>query len=412
MIAPGPVAEKAVAAYVAQTVPKERGVVIAAEQGGKTLFIYVRGLRDRGIPDGFDPNSFAFSRAGLDRAPLPRGAYPVTADTQFEIGSLTKAFTAMVIEQLIAAGNVDPNASIVTYLPTLSSLRSVHVVDLLHQQSGIADYNFFPDFRGPYDSFARTGSFDATLEHLNGEATHFASGSRYEYSNSNYLLLALIAERVTGESYERLLQKMIFGPLRLRSIGMRALGYSADGASGRAHQWDLRWTSGAGSIVLNAPEMLRWDAALLGDRAFSRATLVQFFAPSALTTSVGGRYAAGFILDSVAGKPLYWHNGAVGGFHAANFLFPSDDLAIVVLSNDQRTSAESIAMQTYGAFAGLDPNAVAATDGGWAVIRQQLLIGALILVAVIAIAITLAVVLYRRLRRRRQNSSPFGTTSA
>ncbi|HEX8807303.1 MAG TPA: hypothetical protein VF741_10145, partial [Candidatus Aquilonibacter sp.] len=86
MIASGPAVEKAVAAYVAQAVPKEQGVVIAAEQGGKRLFIYVNGLRDRGVPDDFVPNSVAYPRPGLDRVPSPRGAFPVTWDTRFEIG--------------------------------------------------------------------------------------------------------------------------------------------------------------------------------------------------------------------------------------------------------------------------------------------------------------------------------------
>ncbi|HEX8807282.1 MAG TPA: serine hydrolase domain-containing protein, partial [Candidatus Aquilonibacter sp.] len=199
-------------------------------------------------------------------------------------------------------------------------------------------------------------------------------------------------------SYSALLRKRIFVPLHIVQVGPRAIGYAADGAKGRAHQWDLQWASGAGAIVLNAADMLRWDAALLDVGPFSTEERSRLFAPSLLTTSVGGHYAAGFIVDSVAGRPLYWHNGEVGGFHTANFLFPADDLAIVVLSNDQRTEAEAIAMQTYGAFAGLDPNVLTFTDGGWAVARRQLLV----LVAVVAIAIALAVVLYRWLRRRRQ----------
>ena len=146
---------------------------------------------------------------------------PVTPDTRFEIGSITKQFTAACIMQLVEAGKLSLDDHLGTFVSDYFVGRGVTVRELLAQQSGVPEY-----LEGP-DAVAAAGTQPATyatlLARVSAMPLEFAPGTRYKYSNTNYILLGRIVEVVSGEPYERYVREHIFVP-----AGMTQSAFIAD----------------------------------------------------------------------------------------------------------------------------------------------------------------------------------------
>ena len=331
---------------VATIRPRDIGITVAVSRRGRTIFTKGYGLRDRGRPDRFTGEDFFEVEQLDDRLHLSRGRRPATCDTIYNLGSISKGYTAAAVLRLHERGRLSVHDPLGKYLPAYSRAAGITLLQLMQQVTGVPDYNQFPLFQPAYDAFLASGERDhsavvATLETLPLE---FTPGSQYAYSNSNFLLLALVVQKVTRMPLGEFLEKTFFRPLRMTDTtqgypahGSRdvALGYYAeeDGVR-RAYQWNLPWMLGAGGVTGTAGDLARWDAALLGPDLFRAETLRMMFTPNL------GSYACGWVVQSHQGKPLIWHNGTVGGFHAMHALFPEDHIAVVLLGNDQTTPAQ------------------------------------------------------------------------
>jgi CubicO group peptidase (beta-lactamase class C family) len=266
---------------------------------------------------------------------------PVTPETRFEIGSITKQFTAACIMQLVEAGKLSLDDHLGTFVSDYFIGRGVTVRQLLAQQSGIPEY-----LDGP-DAVSAAGTQPATyatlLARVSATPLEFAPGTRYKYSNTNYILLGRIVEVASGEPYERYVREHIFAPAGMtqsafigdeNTLASMAKAY-APTSSGVAPAPPFRddWASSAEAIVSTVGDILRWDAALLAGKIVKPADVELMRTDAKTVDGAATGYGFGWVVDAVGAHPRIWHNGATFGFHAINETFPSEGEAVVVLVN-------------------------------------------------------------------------------
>jgi CubicO group peptidase (beta-lactamase class C family) len=179
----------------------------------------------------------------------------------------------------------------------------------------------------------------------------FEPGSRFRYSNLNYVIAGRIAEKASGEPLFAILQRLVFAPLGMKStvdldtlsplVSNVATGYLrlALGPLQPAPEEGRGWSFGAGQVVATASDVARWDEALLSGRLLApRQAQAQVTAPM-LADGSKSPYALGLFVSKHGGRTLFYHTGQGLGFLAVNRIYPEDRTAIVVLTNDSSSSA-------------------------------------------------------------------------
>ena len=282
---------------------------------------------------------------------------PVTVDTHFEIGSVSKQFTAAAVLQLAERHQLNLNDPLGKYAPEYALGAVVTIRELLDQTSGIPNFTEGNDFMQVAST--QKPSLRAILDRVSGKPLAFQPGSDWAYSNTNYVLLAYIIERVSGETYNQYIQQHVFGPARMTNSGFAAdesrfsdmaTGYYP-GAGGiiPSPQVDEGWAVGAGTIVSTLGDIIKWDHALLQGRIVSlRSVALMRDAGSTLSgKSIG--YGMGWYIDAEKRHKRIWHNGGTFGSSAMNATFPSDNEIIVVFDNNVGVDAEGIASHVFDA---------------------------------------------------------------
>jgi CubicO group peptidase (beta-lactamase class C family) len=333
---------QAVDSVVRANYPDNAGVELAIFKEGQLLFERGYGLRDRGLPDAFAPEDAFWDVAEPDQThALARGPFAPDANTLFNLASVSKEFTAGAILLLQQDGLLSTGDPISKYFAGLPGGDAITLLFLLQHRSGFVDYNQFGgtiDFSAAYHSFLANGDRSATLRQLATYPLDFAPGSQFEYSNTNYLLLALVVEQVSGEAFGEFLRRRIFAPLAMSLTNQGypqppvqdvALGYRQ---ALRDHQWNLAWLAGPGGLTSTVGDLEKWNRAVRAPGLFTGSSLAQMFAPSPIDTSVGP-YAAGWFIASLDGHTYVWHDGALGGFQTMNATFPNDGIDIIILTN-------------------------------------------------------------------------------
>lgn len=267
---------------------------------------------------------------------------PVTADTLFRIGSLTKMFTALAIMQLVEHGRLSLDDRLATFYPDFPNSASITIADLLMHRSGIANYLDAAIADGRSQSATTPAQIIADAAKLSTESV---PGTQFSYSNTNYVLLGLIVEHIAGMPLHAYYEKYIFGPAGMTETlagtesptGPVASGYMLS-KSGSAPQaaGDSSWYYGCGDVLSTAGNMARFDIALMDGRLVRVATL------SAMTASAqpsdelgkGARYGLGFSVSPIGDLVLVGHHGGLPGFEADDEMILKDRFAIVALGND------------------------------------------------------------------------------
>jgi CubicO group peptidase (beta-lactamase class C family) len=268
---------------------------------------------------------------------------PNTPDTKFRLGSITKQFTATVILQLVEQGKIKLDAKLTDYLPEYrkDTGDKVTIHHLLTHTSGIPSYTSQPGFfenvsRNPYkvDEFVKkyaSGDFE------------FQPGSKYTYNNSGYFLLGAIIERVTGKTYEQVLQANIFDPAGMKNTGYdhhdtiiskRASGYrkTPDGYT-NAPYLDMSIPYAAGSLYSTVEDLYLWDQALYTDKLLTAQSKALMYKPFL------DDYAYGWVVTNASFKQndqpvqVITHNGGINGFTTTIVRFPKEKNLIVMLDN-------------------------------------------------------------------------------
>lgn len=295
------------------------GLAVAVVRGADTLLLAGYGLAD----------------LELD-VPLP-------VDGVLEIGSVTKQLTAATILQLAEQGELALDDDLTEYLPGYP-LRGNEVTlrHLLNHTSGIRSYTEMSEYR---QIETRPLARDTLVRLIAGEPVEFEPGSAMSYSNSGYFLLGLVIEEVTGISYEKYLETMIFEPLGMHRSGYcsntevvegRVEGYilGAGGTLRRAPYQDHTWPYAAGSICSTAGDLIAWSRALHRGDFLSPASYAEMTRPQTLTDGHTLRYGLGLFLDQdEAGRTMIHHGGGIYGFLSETRYYPDEDLHIVVLMN-------------------------------------------------------------------------------
>jgi len=271
---------------------------------------------------------------------------PNAPDTKHRLGSITKQFTAMLILQLAEAGKIDLQAPVTTYLPEYpkESGDKITIHHLLTHTSGIPNYTSFPKFfedesRTPYTPDAFTKVF---------EDLDFEPGKQFSYSNSGYFLLGVLAEKLTGKSYEDLLHEKIFKPLSMDDSGYdnhadilknRATGYEKQaGSYVNSKYLDMSIPYAAGSLYSTAEDLHLWDQALYTNTILSQKYMELYFKPY-ISAWGGNHYAYGWgvgyenLGKSTDSIYTISHGGGINGFNTNIARTPSDKSLVVLLSN-------------------------------------------------------------------------------
>ena len=276
----------------------------------------------------------------------------VDARTDFRLASLTKQFTATAVMLLVADGKLRYDDAIGPLLPELPAwAKGVTVRQLLNHTGGLPDYeDFVPDSqtRQVHDA-----EIPALIAHATGPA--FVAGSRYAYSNTGYVLLALVVERASGRRFADFLHDRIFAPLgmtetvayeagrtmpagaRAAMVRDRAFGYTVDGGSvRRTDQSNTSATLGDGGVYTSVRDLARWDRALERHTLVSAAAQTLAWTPPRLPHDSATQYGFGWFVDRDRGTMRLTHHGESRGFTNAIMRYPARRLTVIVLTN--RTS--------------------------------------------------------------------------
>ncbi|MEN9685505.1 MAG: hypothetical protein RLZZ28_1291 [Bacteroidota bacterium] len=268
---------------------------------------------------------------------------PNTPETKFQIGSITKQFTAAAVLQLVEQGKLNLDDKLSKFFPNFFKGDSVTIHMLLNHTSGIPPYTGLPDFA----KVARlTQSKDSMIAFFNNRPYDFSPGSNYKYNNSGPFLLGYIIEQVSGLSYEAYLRKNIFDKLGMSNTGLnhwdtllplRARGYEMNGRKPvNAGFIALEWPFSSGALYATVDDLYKWDRALYGTNILSASSKQKMFKPGR------NNYGYGFTIDSLEKHPRIGHTGSIPGFNSNIQRFPEDDLFIIVLGNTAITQNNTL----------------------------------------------------------------------
>jgi D-alanyl-D-alanine carboxypeptidase len=307
-----------------------------------------------------------FTRAYGDRD-LQRGL-SVKTDTLFEIGSITKQFTAACILQLRDQGKLKLDDTLSVYLPNAPHAKEVTLRNLLTHTSGLHDYLDMPD--ADFDALAaRPIAYQNLIARVASLPLDFAPGSQWSYSNTGYLLLGRVIEVVSGEGYKEYLQRHILKPLHMKHtfttadesrLANMAVGYRYQrGKMEVAPFLDPSWGSSAGFLISNLDDLSRWDRALSDGTVLSEASYREMSTAFMTTKSGSADYGFGLFVDSMYGQPRIGHTGGAQGFTTADEYYPVQKMRIIAFTNSGDKSPEAGETIANILFADLNPMAAA-----------------------------------------------------
>ncbi len=280
----------------------------------------------------------------------------VQKNAVFEIGSITKQFTAALIMKLQEQGKLSINDSAASNLSGYGFPATITIRMLLTHTSGLADFTNFPDF----GSWVKNGVAEpVVLAEISQAGLQFTPGSQYAYSNSDYFLLGSIIENVIGQSYPDTLNQFVFQPLGLQATyyalpppNQAATGYTNNGAGFvPSILWDRSAAFAAGALSSNVYDLVTWDNALLSGTVVSPASFQQMITSNGFYQG-GFSYGFGLALSTFNNRPIMWHNGQIGGFTAENAVFIDDGFAIIVLTNDENYDTDQFVLKILNAVCG------------------------------------------------------------
>jgi CubicO group peptidase (beta-lactamase class C family) len=260
---------------------------------------------------------------------------PNAPNTKFRLGSVTKQFTAASILLLEERGKLSIDDLVKKYMPDApAAWDKITLFHLLTHTSGIPNFTSFPDYR-KLEPFATTPA--ELVARFRDKPLDFQPGERWSYSNSGYVLLTYVLEKVTGEPYEKLVRENIFTPLGMADSGYdsnsavikhRASGYvNAKNGFENAGFIHMSVPQGAGALYSTTEDLLKWEQGLFGGKVLRPASLEK------MTTPFKNNYALGLSVETVKGRKIINHGGGIEGFNTELEYFPEDKLTVVVLGN-------------------------------------------------------------------------------
>ena len=263
---------------------------------------------------------------------------PVTTETVFEIGSVSKQITAAAVMLLVEDGKINLDEKISKYLQnTPEAWENVTVRHLLTHTSGVKSYTSL----GGFELSKRYKVADFIRE-LKAHPLDFEPGSNYKYTNSGYSLLGYIIESASGKSYWEFLRERIFEPLKMNHtadrdpqfiIKNRATGYEWKDGRLVGRDYELTDLFSAGAIVSTISDLAKWDIALRDETLLKKTSKNEMWKSYILTSGKENPYGFGWNVGEFGGQKLLSHGGQTAGFAANISRYTDAGLDVIVLTN-------------------------------------------------------------------------------
>lgn len=264
-----------------------------------------------------------------------------TAATRYPIYSIAKQFTAAAVLALVEDGKLDLDGAAGSYLADLGAASGVTLRQLLTHTGGVADY-WTQDYVAPF--MQRPASRQDIIRGWAHRPLEFAPGSHWQYSNTGYVILGAIVERVAGRSLYAVLEECVFTPLGMKRVsehdsaplgGEDAAGYTRafDGPVRPAPKEAPGWLFAACDLAMTPSDLAKWNEALLARSILAPDLLAQALSPAVLPNGRVTGYGFGVLVDKAAGRRRIGHDGIGSGFLTDNRIWPDDRAAITVFTN-------------------------------------------------------------------------------
>ena len=293
------------------------------------------------VQDGKIAYLQAYGDARLD----PRT--PARPDMRYSIGSVSKQFTVAALLLLQEQGKLSFDDKVSKFIPDLTRANEVSIRQLLSHTSGYQDY-------WPQDYVMPMMLEPTTAQKIMDSWAHkpldFDPGTKWQYSNTNYVIAGVIFEKASGTSLLQFLREKIFAPLGMKSVAnidqdslatTDPVGYMRYGLGPLrpAPKEGKGWLFAAGELAMPAEDLARWDISVMNQTLLKPSSYRQFETEVVLNNGVGTRYGLGLDIGTEEDRRTVGHSGEVSGFTAQNTIFPDDHAAIVVLTNQDAVDA-------------------------------------------------------------------------
>ena len=273
-----------------------------------------------------------------------------TPDMQYGIGSISKQFTAAAVLLLVEDRKLSLDDKVAKWLPDLTRANEVTVRQLLSMTSGYQD--FWPqDYVPPAMEKAITPQ--AILDHWAKQPLGFEPGTRWQYSNTNFEIAALIVEKASGKPFFQFVRTRILDPLGIASAvdfdakgptSVQPIGYMRFGLGPLrpATSTGPGWMYGAGELAMTARDLAKWDIAMIDQSLLKPESYRAMQTAVLLKSGVSTNYGLGVDVDMQSGHRTIEHSGEVAGFTAENIVYPDDSAAVIVLTNQDAAPASTL----------------------------------------------------------------------
>lgn len=310
-----------VEALLEESVPADGpGVSVIVTENAQNVFVGARGM-----------------------ANIEQGA-PITPETQFRIGSITKQFAAAVILQLAQEGKLSLDDPLSKFLPDYPEPRAgVTVRQLLNHTSGIPSYTSIPGWMNE-TNMGRKWTTSELIDVFKSRPADFAAGESFLYNNSGYILVGAVIEAVTGKPWDQAVVERISQPLGLASVRSfadeaavreMATGYTTgdNGAAELAPRIDASVPGAAGALRGNVIDLAAWANALHGGKVLGADMYGEMTRRGTLANGETINYALGLDNSEFRGRPSIGHGGGINGFNTASVYLPDHDVFVAVFNN-------------------------------------------------------------------------------
>jgi len=262
------------------------------------------------------------------------------ANTVFQIASITKTFTSSVVLKLVEEHKLSLDDKLSKFYSGFPNGNDITIRELLSHTSGL--HNFTEE-----DTTISETDEQRMIPYLKTLKPDFAPGTNWNYSNSGYVVLGYIIQKVSGMSYWSAVRKYIFEPLQMNNSGFdfahlnsneKAVGYDVlnDSVQQQSPITDSTVPFGAGAVYSTVTDMYKWNEGLQFYKIVNKDLMLQAYTPCALHN-----YGFGWQIDSIYGKKMVSHSGAISGFGSNFARIPDDDICIVLLSNISGSSGST-----------------------------------------------------------------------
>ena len=305
-------------------------------------------LEETGVPSAsiavVRRGAIAYLQAYGDSKTEPRAA--ATPAMRYSIGSISKQFTATAILLLAEQGKLSLEDPVSRFVPNLTRGDEVTIRQLLSHTSGYQDYwpqDYVPPFMlGPVTA-------EKILDKWARKPLDFNPGTKWQYSNTNFVIAGLVVEKASGEPLLKFLDEHIFAPLGMKSVinidqerlnDTDATGYRryALGPLRVAPKEGKGWLFAAGELAMSSEDLAKWDMSLINETVLKPNSYKEMERETVLSNGLGTHYGLGVDVRTELGQRTIEHGGEVSGFTAHNLVFPDARAAVVVLTNEDSVS--------------------------------------------------------------------------